>query len=85
MTKLPFITLHTADSELDPDAPPSGPIRVNAKLIVDHCQQMVPHQTPTALTTALIFPAGLAGLHVKESIDEIEAAMLEALRDDEDG
>ena len=77
MKAVPFIELTTVGT----DEVAGGPIRVNAKFVVGHCVQIVPHRDGNQVTTALIFPAGVSGIHVKDSYEEIAAKLEEALGD----
>jgi hypothetical protein len=81
MKAVPFIDLTVADSELEGVTTVGDVIWVNAHFIRNHCQQIQTHRGTTGCTTSLIFPGGIAGIHVKDSYDEIEAKMQEALGD----
>ena len=85
MKTVPFIELTPADSELEGVATPGEPFMENAQFILDHCVRMRPHQEGSQLSTSLIYPAGITGINVKESFEEIEAKIEEALGDEQDG
>lgn len=79
MKLVPFIELHVADSELEGEQAVAGTVMENAEFIVNHCVRMVPHMDGNQLTTSLIYPAGITGINVKESYEEIETKIKDVL------